>query len=158
MTPGSRSNLIDPGSIDWSKVLANWSWIVPAEGKVWLVNRFADLFLIFPDGTVHMLDVGAGSLCKVAETKDDFLARADDGDNANNWFMIPLANQMVAAGIELKEGYCYGWKLPPVLGGQYTAENCVTLPVADYVGGYGSIHRQLQDVPDGQQIVLKVVP
>jgi hypothetical protein len=155
MTKEVHNYLIDPGDIDWSIALANWTWLLPAEGTVWLANRFADLFLVLSDGTVHMLDVGAGTLCKVAESKDEFLAKADDIDNANNWFMVPLADEMVAAGIELREGQCYAWKTPPVLGGQYTVANCGPLSFADYLSGYGSIHRQLQDVPDGGQVVLK---
>jgi hypothetical protein len=50
--------LIDQSGIDWPKTLASWSWLVPPEFTLWLVNRFADLFIVLADGTVHMLDVG----------------------------------------------------------------------------------------------------
>ena len=64
--------LIDQDGIDWPRVLSDWSWLLPPMATVWLVNRFADLFLILEDGSVHMLDVGAGTLCRVAESRDDF--------------------------------------------------------------------------------------
>jgi hypothetical protein len=136
--------------------LASWSWLVPSEFTLWLVNRFADLFLVLPDGTVHMLDVGAGTLSKIAESRDDFCTKIDEDDNANQWLMIPLVDRMVAAGVVLQPGQCYGFKTPPVLGGDYTVENAGPLPVSDYLGGYGSIHEQLRDVPDGSQVVLQV--
>jgi hypothetical protein len=149
--------LIDQSGIDWPKALAPWSWLLPREFTLWLVNRFADLFLVLPDGTVHMLDVGAGTLTKIAESRDDFCNKIGEDDNANQWLMIPLVDRMVAAGVVLQLGQCYGFKTPPVLGGDYTIENAGPLPVWDYLGGYGSIHEQLQDVPDGSQVVLKVV-
>jgi hypothetical protein len=149
--------LIDQGGIDWPEALASWSWKLPPEFTLWLVNRFADLFLVLPDGTVHLLDVGSGTLTKVAENRDDFSTKIDEDDNANQWLMIPLVDRMVAAGVILQPGQCYGFKIPPVLGGDYTVENAGPLPVWDYLGASGSIHEQLQDVPDGSKVVLKVV-
>lgn len=149
--------LIDQREIDWPKALASWSWLLPQEFTLWLVNRFADLFLVVPDGSVHMLDVGAGTLTKLADNRDDFAAKIDEDDNASQWLMIPLVDQMVAAGVTLQPGQCYGFKTPPVLGSEYILENAGPLQVRDYLVGYGSIHKQLQGVPDGSQIVLKVV-
>ena len=157
MAVSAADYLIDQTGIEWPKVLASWSWLLPPKFTLWLVNRFADLFLVLPDGTVHMLDVGAGTLTKLADSRDDFGAKVDEDDNANQWLMIPLVDKMVATGTVLGPGQCYGFKTPLVLGGDYTVENVGPLPVWDYLGACGSIHEQLQDVPDGSQVVLKVV-
>jgi hypothetical protein len=149
--------LIDQSGIDWPKALASWSWLVPPKFSVWLVNRFADLFLVLPDGTVHMLDVGAGTLTKVADSRDDFCTKIDEGDNANQWLMTPLVDRMLAAGVVLRPGHCYGFKTPPVLGGDYSVENAGPLSVWDYLGAYGSLHEQLRDLPDGSEVILDVV-
>ena len=148
--------LIDQEGVDWPAVLAGWSWLLPPEYTLWLVTRFGDLFVVPPDGTIHMLDVGAGSLTQVAESRADFGRGIDEGDNADNWLMIPLVDELVAAGLRLRPGECYGYKIPPVLGGEYAVENCAVLPIADYLGAYASIHEQLRDVPDGAQVVLEV--
>jgi len=149
--------LIDQDGIDWPKALASWSWLVPPEFTLWLVNRFADLFVVVPDGAVHMLDVGAGTLTKVAESRDHFCEKIDVGGSADEWLMIPLVDRMVAAGITLRHGECYGFKTLPVLGGDYAVENAAPLPVWDYLGACGSIHEQLRDLPDGSQVVIEVV-
>jgi len=81
--------LLDQESVDWPTVLAGWSWSLPPEFRLLMANRFCDLFLVPPDGTVHLLDVGAGSLTKVAESRDDFSNKFDEGETANNWLMIP---------------------------------------------------------------------
>jgi hypothetical protein len=52
---------IDHAGIDWPDLLASWAWLLPRELTVWLMNRFGDLFLVFNDGSVQMLDVGRGS-------------------------------------------------------------------------------------------------
>lgn len=149
--------LIEPSGIEWSSVLAPWSWLLPPQFTLWLVSRFADLFLVLPDGTVHILDVGAGTLTKLADSRHEFCTRIDEVDHANQWFMIPFVDDMIAAGTVLSSGQCYAFKMPPVLGGEYTVENVGVLPVWDYLGAYGAIHEQLQDVPDGSQVTLKVI-
>ena len=149
--------LIDQRGIEWPKVLQNWSWMLPSELTVWMVNRFADLFLVFTDGTVHMLNVGAGTVTKLAEHRDDFVNKIDENDNADDWLLIPLANELVATGVTLKPGQCYGFKMPPILGGEYRVENLAPLAIEDYLGAYASIHGQLREVPDGTQVVLKPV-
>ncbi|MGO9468295.1 MAG: DUF1851 domain-containing protein [Isosphaeraceae bacterium] len=120
------------------------------------MNRFGDLFLVCEDGSVHMLDVGRGSLEQVANSREEFQAKVDEEDNANDWFMIPLVDQLVAEGMTLKAGECYSYKQLPVLGGDYTIENTCALPIAEHYGAYGSIHNQIKDLPDGAQVVLKV--
>lgn len=157
MTIAVANYLIDQSGIDWPKALESWSWLLPSKFSLWLVNRFADLFLVLPDGTVHMLDVGSGTLTKLADSRDDFCAKIDQGDNANQWLMLPLVDKLVATGVNLRPGQCYGFKTPPVLGGNYTVDNASPLPAWDYLGAYGSIHEQLRDVPDGSMAVLKVV-
>jgi hypothetical protein len=152
-----QNYLIDQTGIDWQKALSSWSWLVPPEFTLWLVNRIADLFLVFPDGSVHMLDVGAGTLAKVADSRKEFCVRIDDEDNANDWLAIPLVDKLVAAGIRLQPGQCYGFNKLPILGGDYSVENFAPLSVWDYLGGYGSIHEQLRHLPDGTEVVLKLI-
>ena len=55
------------------------------------MNRLGDLFAIFDDGSIHMLDVGVGTLTRLADNRDDFSTKTDQGDNAENWLMLSLA-------------------------------------------------------------------
>jgi hypothetical protein len=79
--------LLDQTGFDWPRLLSEWKWLLPSEFRVWMVNRFGDLFLLLPDGAVSMLDVGAGTLMKMAEDRDDFCRKVDEDDNANNWLI-----------------------------------------------------------------------
>ena len=148
--------LIDHRDFDWSQLLSGWERLIPTEFTVWLMNRFGDLFLILPDGRVHMLDVGDGSLTAMADSKDAFSQKIDEDDNADDWLMIPLVDQLVAAGVTLQAGHCYSLVVPPILGGDYTVENTAVLPIIEHFGVYGSYHEQLRGVPDGTKVVIKV--
>jgi hypothetical protein len=148
--------LIDHSGFDWASLLSGWEWLLPPEFSVWLINRYGDLFLILPDGTVHMLDIGAGSLTKLAENRDEFAQKIDENDNAEDWLMISLVDKLVDEGMLLKPGQSYSFLTPPVLGGDYTVANTVVLPITEHYGLYGSYHDQLRDVPDGTKVTIKV--
>ncbi len=147
--------LIDHSEFDWPQILSDWSWLLPDKLTVWLMNRFGDLFLVLDDGSVHMLDVGGGTLEQLADSQDDFCALCDDPDNAEELLMIPLVDELVAAGMTLGYGECYGYRMPPALGGEYTLENAHVLPIPEHFAFHAEIHEQLKDVPDGTEISIE---
>jgi len=152
-----RDYLIDHAALDWPSLLEEWRWMLPAEFCVWLLTRAGDLFITLPDGSVHMLDVGAGTLQQVAKSREEFLTKINAPGVANNWLMIPIVDRLVASGVGLSPSQCYSFQQLPVLGGKYTAENRTPLPIREHFGGWGSIHHQLKGLPDGSRVVLKVV-
>lgn len=147
--------LIPHQGLDLQRALRNWAWLVPESFTVWIVSRIADMFLVSPDGSVHMLDVGEGTLTRVADRREDFRAKLDESDHADDWLAIALVERCVAAGLTLQTGQCYGFVRPPVLGAKYTVENVRPIALDDYVGACGSVHEQIKDLPDGSEIVLK---
>ena len=148
--------IIDHKGIDWPTILADWAWLLPEELTVWLMNRYGDLFFIFNDDSVHRLDLGAGTIEKLAENKEEFCCQIDEDDNANDWLMIPLVDRLVEAGKILQAGRCYSFIIPPILGGEYSVENTATLSIAEHYGVYASIYQQIKDQPAGTKVRLKV--
>ena len=146
---------IDHQDFDWPALLNDWAWVLPQEFNVWIVNRYGDLFLVFDDGSVHMLDIGIGSLEKLAESREDFCEKIDENENANEWLMISLVDKLAQAGKELQPGRCYSFIIPPVLGGDYTVENTAILSIKEHYGVYASIHQQIKDLPDGAKVRLR---
>jgi hypothetical protein len=45
----------------------------------------------------------------------------------------------------------------PVFGGAYTPDNRMVFPIREHFGGWGSIHRQIADLPDGSHVIIKPV-
>jgi hypothetical protein len=122
--------LIDHAGFDWQAMLTGWAEILPATFTLRLVNRFGDVFIVVEDGPVYLLDVAGGTLSRVAESRDQFADLIDVPQNANNWLMIPLVDQCIASGMSLQPGKCYGFKIPPLLGGEYATGNVVIVDLA----------------------------
>ena len=146
--------LLDHSDVDWGSVLEPWDWLLPPEFTVWLVNRFGDLFVVLDDDSVHMLDVGGGTFEQVASSRDSFCDLLAIDDNANQWLMIPLIDKLVASGKILGPGSCYGYLQSPVLGGDYTIENTIVIPIHEQYGLNATIHEQIKDVPDGTRVKI----
>lgn len=144
--------LIDQTGSDWSVILADWHWILPREFTLWLVNRFGDLFIVLDDGTVRMLDVGGATLEQVASDQDHFATIIDEGNNANDWLMIPLVDNCVAAGLHLSAGQIYSYKTPPILGGDYTVDNSEVCDLEVHFSVLGQIHKKIKGLPDGTKV------
>ena len=150
--------LIDRIGKDWATFLRDWMPPVPSSCTLWLVNRFGDAFVVSDeDGSVHMLDVGAGTLVRVADNRSHFADLLDADDNANNWLMIPLVDECRKAGMSLGPSQCYGFKIPPVLGGKYERANIEPTDLAVHYSFLADIYKQTKDLPDGTPIKAVVV-
>jgi hypothetical protein len=148
--------LIDQTGKDRAVLLKGWGSVLPASFTLWIVNRFGDLVIVLDDGSVHMLDLGSGQLNRVADSRGQFAELLDIDDNANNWLMIPLVDKLVAAGMTLAPDRCYGFKIPPMLGGTYDLDNAFTVGLAERYSLMADICRQIKGVPDGTPVKLVV--
>jgi hypothetical protein len=147
--------LLNHESVDWNESLQAWGWLLPERFTLWMANRFGDCFIVLNNGSVEMLDVSAGRIEKLANSRDEFAEKIDLDDNAELWLMIPLVDQLVAAGVTLTPDKCYGFCKPIVLGGEYAMSNVAVMPIQQYLLGCGKLHEQLKDVADGEQVVLR---
>ena len=148
--------LLDQEGQHWSELLTDWHFLLPREFTIWLVNRFGDLFIVSDDGCVHMLDVGRGSLEKLASSREDFATQIDEGNNANQWLMIPLVDDCVRVGLTIGTGQCYSFKIPPVLGGEYSVSNTEVCDLSVHYSVLGQIHSQIKDLPDGTRVNIRL--
>ncbi|WP_056102728.1 T6SS immunity protein Tdi1 domain-containing protein [Lysobacter sp. Root667] len=134
---------------------SSWGWFVPDEMMAFMAATSGDLFFEAADGAVHWLDTGRGELSRVAASRDEFLAamRADGG---NEWLMTPVVEELLGAGAVVGDGQCFGYKVLPILGGDYTADNMVPMSAVAWYGSSGWYHQQLHDLPDGTHVRLSV--
>ena len=108
------------------------------------------------DGSVQYLETSAGRLKKIARSRDDFVGKIDEDNNANDWLMIPLVDRCVGAGKVLAANQCYGFTVSPTLGGAYDLTNIEIHDLAVYLAAMGQIHRQIKDIPHGTRIRMVV--
>lgn len=141
---------------DWPTLLENWSELLPEDFSILMANAFGDLFIETSDGAVALLDINAGSLATLAESRDAFLSKLGDERNAAAWLYLPLVATLRERGSVLHPGECYAFSRPPVLGGEYHPENVRIADFAGHLAFCGDIAEQLRDVEDGDEVELKV--
>jgi hypothetical protein len=122
--------LIDPANKDWSRLLAPWVPPLPARFTVWLVNRLGETFVTDETGAVLRLDVGAGTCERVASGREHFAQLLDSRGNSETWLRVSLVDACRRAGMRLGAFDCYGFRIPPTLGGGYEAGNLVPTNLA----------------------------
>ncbi|MDB5390188.1 MAG: hypothetical protein JWM11_5834, partial [Planctomycetaceae bacterium] len=44
-------------------------------------------------------------------------------DRANEWLLPQLVGDLKESGVKLQTGECYGYKLPPIVGGKMEPDN-----------------------------------
>jgi hypothetical protein len=150
--------LIDQEGKDWAELLSGWSILLPGSYTVWLVNRLGDVFAVFDDDSVHFLDVGRGVVERVADNRDHFADLLDVGDNAGGWLAIGIVDACLEAGLKLSPNQCYGFKIPPMLGGNYEVENLEPTDLSIHYSFLADIFRQTKDLPAGTKVRIVLEP
>jgi hypothetical protein len=140
---------------DWAELLADWLPLLPSCYSLWLLTRFGEVFLIQQDGRVGMLQVSGFQYQVVAKDKTDFQEWLADPDKVAEWFLAPLIDRLEAAGRHLQPEQCYSFTTPLGLGGALSIENVMTIPIREHFRCWGEVFRQIKDVPDGGQVILK---
>jgi hypothetical protein len=115
--------LLDLNGKDWGKLLSYWAPLLPQDHRLWLVNRFGDLFFTSSDNAVHRLIVGTGKIERLAPDKESFARELDRMENAERWLRILLTIECKKAGMGLRHDECFGFKVPPALAGAYEISN-----------------------------------
>ncbi len=150
---------IEIGNIDWNLILRHWSWLFIEETtfNVWILSKFADLFVHMDDDSICRLDSGAGTFERIANDKDDFAELIDTGENLDLWFMPSLISTLKSQGKELQKNQCYGFIRPTGFKeGKYSVENIKIVDVEEYFIAMGDLWGRLQDVKNGTKVKFKL--
>ena len=139
-------------SLPAGALLDDWRWLVGTPHEVLLVTAMGDAFIAGPTGKVSFLDTLEGSLQPVASSRDDFFALLETGRLNPDWFLPDIVELKSQQGLSLAPGQCYGYKLPPVLGGPLLSENVEAIDAVVHFSLSGQLHRQLADTPPGTGI------
>jgi len=108
---------------EWSWLLNGWVPPLPQRFNIWLVNRLGDVFVVNDNDAVLRLDVGAGTCLEVARSREEFARKLDAANNADLWLRLQLVDSCRQVGMQLGPLECYGFRVPPTLGGKYELAN-----------------------------------
>ncbi|MCC8962204.1 DUF1851 domain-containing protein [Bradyrhizobium sp. Pear76] len=134
--------------------LAAWSDILPAASRVLGASLFADIFLADATGAVHMLEVSAGSIARIAASEGAFRERCVD--DADGWLLRPLVDQCCSAGLMLGPSQCYAFTTLPIFGGEYTVDNVWMCSCRDWIAFTAMMYSKTKDLPNGSTVKIVV--
>jgi hypothetical protein len=140
---------------DWKELLVDWLPLIPPESSLWLLTKFGELFFCQADGKIGMLQVSGFQYQVVAKDKIDFQEWLADPDKMSEWFLAPMVDRLELVGMHLQPEQCYSFKKPLGLGGNLMIENVMAVPIREHFGLWGEVFRQIRDVPDGGEVVIK---
>jgi hypothetical protein len=137
---------------DLDKLAADWRWLIdPGQFTLVAVSPFGDLFMKEATGAHCLLDINAGEL----------LYAKEPGVDPSTLFPIAfdmiIATEYVKAGMLPADGQCFGYKRQLVAGGSLDVENVYVATLDEYVSFMGDFHRQIQDIPDGTTVTIRVI-
>ncbi len=151
--------IIETDNIDWNRILQHWSWLFVEEStfNVWILTKFADLFVHMDDDSIWRLDTGAGTFDPIAKDKDEFSELIGNDDNLDLWFMPGLISQLETEGKRLKKYQCFGFITPTGFKeGSYSVDNIKVYDIEKYFVAMGDLWGRLQNVENGTKVKLKI--
>lgn len=135
--------------------LGGWVDLLPRHYTILSANCFADVFLADAKGAVHMLEVAAASISRIAGSEDEFRRRCLDDEEG--WLLRLLVDQCRAAGMSLSTGQCYAFTTLPFLGGTYEASNIWICSWREWLDYTASVYSQTKGLPDGSKVSIRLV-
>jgi hypothetical protein len=145
------SLVLDVPAPDIERALTDWEWLAPPQTNVALVGAFGDLFFETSDGVV-MLDMLEGTLRAVAKDREAFIQAVGDDDYRDELLGDVWVQAAARRGLNLGPGECFDWAVPPILGGQCSAENLAKTLIVVKISIAGQLHQQIKDLPPGTPI------
>lgn len=148
-----RDLSIEVESLDWKRLLSCWKWLLQDRELAPLaMTSFGDWFLRDAGGAVHLLDLVSGELRPIAATVAEFNHKASLQENLDDWFISELVLLLRERGILLREGECYSYKVPPVVGGKIEPDNIIPLLHMVHQAVLAQLHERIRGLPPGARI------
>lgn len=135
----------------------SWGWVGIDPEEVVGENEFGNLMIRDIQGKYWRLcpeDV----YCKVvANNRAELDELSHHQAFLADWYMVSLVGLAKEKLGPLQAGRKYHLAVPGILGGKYEAENIRTVPQEEQIRFSGDIGRQIEELPDGAQIKLRVI-
>lgn len=149
----------DVDGISVENLLAEWNWLVNGKFGLLAVNAFGDLFLMSAEGMIYRLDIAEGEISKIADSETDFRKQVAEPAKRKEWFLVDEENKAAQRVYVPKKGECVGSKIPWIFKESASVpDNLCVIELSQYVSFMGDVLGQMQNVPDGGKVRLRVEP
>lgn len=153
---GSDDSELGPADLV-RRIKRAWGWIGIEPSEVVGENDFGNLMVRDVAGRYWRL-CPEDLCCKVvAENRAELDALSTSQAFLHDWYAYALVERAREAVGPLSPGRKYCLKVPGPLGGEYGGSNLASISLAELIDISGNIAHQIEALPDGSKIRLKII-
>jgi hypothetical protein len=149
-----------PGPNLASEIGEAWGWLLNGRAFApFLCSKLGDVFFETDDGSVAWLSCSEGQISLAARNRAEFDALCAGHDPIiDTWFGPGLIERLHAEGKVAAASQCYAFVILPIFAEcRYEPDNLNPVAAREVLVGLAETHRQLDAMPDGTPVQIKIV-
>ncbi len=153
MIPETLANLFAPIDRDLlDQLREHWRWCVGGKFQMVGMTVIGDWLFLDDAGAVYLLETVEASFERIAGSMPELVRLSTSEDFRDDKFLEGFVLG-VLQGQRLPQNHCVGFKVPPILGGEFDSSNLQVASVGAYQAWTGRLHEALSKVPSGSQVL-----
>jgi hypothetical protein len=132
--------MISADEFDTNALLQFWRWLVPGSATPLFVSVFGDWVFGAPDGSIWALSVLEGTYDQIAHDSSEYNRLKSSFDWLDQTFIASWQEIAHRNGLVPRAGQCLGWRVHPILGGPFQADNLQLFDMTVYQALMGQLH------------------
>jgi hypothetical protein len=129
-----------------------WSWVGLNPAEIVYTNLFGNLIIKDASGIFWRICPEELTCRTIATDFNEFTKLWRDENFQFDWNMAKMVEMAEKKLGSLQKDECYCFKLSPVVGGNYNAENLAKISLKELIAFSGDFALQIKDISDGGQI------
>ena len=139
------------------QVNKSWKWSGIVAKKIIKTNDFGNIILKDTLGEYYRIIPEELSINKIASNDGEFNVLLEKEEFQTDWEMTHLLTIARANLGELDDLEKYCFKIPNVIGGEYTIANMGKISFLELISASGDMAFQIKDLEDGTEVELKII-
>ncbi|WP_150278856.1 T6SS immunity protein Tdi1 domain-containing protein [Halopseudomonas salina] len=153
-----RPLMTEAAEYNTEALLAEWQWLVPSVDTPLFISVFGDWVFGNPDGSLWLLSVLEGDYIQLARNAQEYNTFNKSAEWLEQNFIAGWQPIAAGHGMSPSRNECLGWKVHPLLGGNFEVANLQIFSMVVYQALMGQLHRQHQHQQQQQQIPSRKKP
>ena len=135
-------------------LLADWRWCLASVHELWLVTTWGDAILRDrDDGSIHLLDTTSAELLSIARDAAAFEEALTSPATRDEWLRASLVDRQRRLGMSPRVDECFGFRIPPAVGGAFDAGNVEIQSIPVHFAITGQLLAELRAAKPGARLV-----